>query len=140
MKPIKAFTVSLLLISAFVPAQIIYSYMVPFALITPSVTLSPASTLSKTPLETLTPAPTQTPMVVTVIYTKIITVIPATSTPSRTATFTITPMNTITPTPKMAEEKETGNQSLLSIAVIGMTATFIAGIVVGTLLSSFRKR
>ena len=38
-----------------------------------------------------------------------------------------------------AEEKETGNQSPLFIAIMRMVAAFIAGLVIGTLWSSLRK-
>jgi hypothetical protein len=89
---------------------------------------------SRTPSATRTPLPTQTPFVVTVIQTKVITVLAPTFTPSTTAT------NTATSTPGGPDENETSNQSPLSIAIVGMLATFIGGLVIGILWSTWRKR
>jgi hypothetical protein len=139
MKPVKVFIVSLLLMSVLVPVRFVHLHIAPLTLITPSATASPIVTPSKTPSATPTPGPTQTPLVVIVIHTRIVTVIATTSTPIDTATATLVPTNTVTPTPTGDEEKETGNQSPLSIAIIGMVATFIAGLVVGTLWSNLRK-
>ena len=104
MKPVIVFSVSLLLMSVLMPVRFIHSYVVPFALLTPSVTVS-ATFPSKISSATVTAVPTQTPVVVTVIHTKIVTVIPTTSTPSVTPTFTKTATNTVTPTTVSTEEK-----------------------------------
>jgi hypothetical protein len=82
----------------------------------------------------MTPVPTQRVVVITVIHTKNVTAVPATITSTAGAT------NTVESTSNSPEPKETGPQSLLSIAIIGMVATFIAGLVVGILLSRWRKR
>jgi hypothetical protein len=140
MKPVKVFTLSLLLMIVLIPVRYVHPYLVSFALITPSATVLPTFTPSKMPSATATLVPSQTPIVVTVIHTKIVTVIATTSTPSDTAILSMAPTDTITPTPNRDEEKETGNQSPLSIAIIGMAATFIAGLVIGTLWSTLRKR
>jgi hypothetical protein len=140
MKPVKVFTLSLLLMIVLIPVRYVHPYLVSFALITPSATVLPTFTPSKMPSATATLVPSQTPIVVTVIHTKIVTVIATTSTPRNTAIPTMAPTDTITPMPNRDEEKETGNQSPLSIAMIGMAATFIAGLVVGRLWSTLRKR
>jgi hypothetical protein len=136
----KFFFSTLLLMSLIIPARSVHAHVATFALLTASAANSPTttslltSTPSITPSATLTPVPTQMPVVITVVHTKIVTVVPDNSTPEATAT------NTITSTPSSPEEKETGNRSPLSIAIVGMVATFIGGLVVGLLWSNWRKR
>jgi hypothetical protein len=131
----------LLLLSVLIQVRSVLVHVAAGASFTPSVTLSPTFPPTITPSGTLTPVPTQTRIVVTVIHTKIITVIPTTSTPNEGVTnTTVAPTNTTVVTSTTIEEKETGNQSLLSIAIIGMVATFIGGLVVGLLWSNWRKR
>lgn len=44
------------------------------------------------------------------------------------------------PAPASAREEEIGNRSFLSIAIVGMAATFIAGMIVATLWFKLTKR
>lgn len=142
MNPAKSFIVFLfVLMVIFISARPVHANAGPFTLLTPSVTTFPTSKSSITPSATLTLIPTQTPVVITVVHIKIITVVPTTVTPSPSVTLTPIPAtNTAEPTLSSPDEKETGNQSPLSIAIIGMVATFIAGIVVGSLWSRLTKR
>ncbi len=138
MKFAKTMVVFSTIVGIFMPVWTILHSFTILVTITPAATLSSTPTLtrtatpSRTPSATPTFVPTQTPFVVTVIHTKIVTELAPTLTPGITAT------NTVNPTAG-GNEKETGNQSPLSIAIIGMLATFIGGLVVGILWSSWRK-
>ena len=140
MRSVKIFVAILLCMSFLFQVRFVHAFAVPLALITPSATAIPTITPFEISSATQTFIPTHTPIVVTVIHTIVVTVISTNNTPSGRVTSTITPTVTSTTTLNNADEKETGNQSALSIAIIGMVATFIAGIVVGTLWSGFRKR
>jgi hypothetical protein len=144
MNSVKVVLLFLLLVILLIPARAVNAQLDPFLQVTPSasptVTSFFASTPSK-PSATITAFPTNTPFVVTVIHTKIITVVAPTQTPAATAKATITPTYTAVPTESDdTNEKETDPQSPLTIAIIGMVSTFIAGIVVGILLSRSAKR
>jgi hypothetical protein len=140
MNSIKFIFVSLLSMCIIIPVRAVHAHVDPVLLFTPAATISSSETSlfpsisSVTPLASMTPVPTQRVVVITVIHTKIVTAVPATLTSTAGAT------NTVESTSNSPELKETGPQSLLSIAIIGMAATFIAGIVAGILWSSWRKR
>jgi hypothetical protein len=118
----------------------------PFITFTPPATIPPTATFSFTLTASITPAATKTPIpsakpTSTEARTGSDQELETTPTPRSTATkFANSATTTIQPTSVSSAEKETGNQSPLSIAIIGMVATFIAGLVVGTLWSTLRKR
>jgi hypothetical protein len=118
----------------------------PFLTYTPPATIPPTATSQFTSTPSITPTATKTLIpsakpTFTEARTGSNKELPLTATPRPTSTKIVATMtNTTTMTSTNGEEKETGNQSPLTIAIIGMAATFIAGLVVGTLWSSWRKR
>ena len=116
-----------------------------FLSVAPSVTFTPPATIpptatprfTRTPTKTSTPSKTSTstvtPVVVTVVHTKIVQVPAATSTPG------IVETNTVAATSTSAVVTEQDSTSSLSIAIIGMVATFIAGLTVSALWSNRTK-
>jgi len=126
----------LLFVGIFIPAQM--GSIRVSALITVTSVRTATSTFtatpSRTPSATPTSVQTQTPFVVTVIHTKVVTQLASSSTPGST------PTNTAIPAAGSVDERETGNQSPLSNAIIGMLAIFIGGLVIGILWSNWRKR
>jgi hypothetical protein len=118
----------------------------PFITFTPPPTIPPTATSLFTSTPSIPPTATETPVLSPMpTFTEARTAPPqelkSTATPRTAATLTASSTTTAVEfTPVSSEEKETGNQSPLSIAIIGMVATFIAGLVIGTLWSSLRKR
>lgn len=114
--------------------------------VAPSVTFTPPPTLAPTatPLHTSTPSITPSatltpdyfadmPVVITVVHTKIVKELTATSTRTPRATRTAQAETRIVESALSSDvENETSDRSPLSIAIIGMVATFIAGVVVAT--------
>jgi hypothetical protein len=118
----------------------------PFITFTPPATIPPTATSLFTSTPSITPTATKTPVpsarpTFTETHASPSQEPKSTSTPRPTATK-IASSATVTSEPTLdnSKEKETGNQSPLSIAIIGMVATFIAGLVIGTLWSGLRKR
>jgi hypothetical protein len=118
----------------------------PFITFTPPATIPPTVTSLFTLTPSITPTSTKTPVpsprpTFTEARTGPDQELKSTATSRPTATGTASSTTTVIEfTPVSSEEKETGNQSPLSIAIIGMVATFIAGLVIGTLWSGLRKR
>jgi hypothetical protein len=118
----------------------------PFLTYTPPPTIPPTATSLFTMTPSITPTATKTLVpkarpTFTEARTKPDQEFKSTATPRPTSTRTASAITTAVEfTPGSSEERETGNQSPSSIAIIGMVATFIAGLVIGTLWSSLRKR
>ena len=140
MNSVKSIILFLMLVRIFMPVQTALFHAATLITITPTAFLSPTAAVLTTPTPFRTPsatpthAPTQTPFVVTVIHTKIVTSFVSTPSPNGTST------DIAIPTLSTGNEKENSPQSLLSIAIVGMVATFIAGFVIGTLWSKVIKR
>lgn len=136
MKAVKRFLVSLFLLSLLIPSRFVHAGILTQSTITQTITSSFTITASLTPWVTRTSTPSATPIIVTVIHTRIVTRLAPTLTPTATATSTVT----IKAPSTGNDETDEVPMSPYSVAIVGMIATFIAGLVVGTIWSSLTRR